>query len=155
MSPRRVTQSIIREPPLVGVDDTVRTAVQAIIDAHLPAVPVVEQDGKLAGVFGEREFMEALFPRYFTQLKSAGFVPKALDEALEKRASCVGERVGDHMYTEHVDVPTDASDGQIAETFFHHRVLLLPVVDDSGRVVGVITRRDFFRALAARVLDSA
>ncbi len=46
----------------------------------------------------------------------------------------------------------NASDGHIAETFFHHRVLLLPVVD-GGQVVGVITRRDFFRALAERVLE--
>ena len=154
MSPQRVTKSIIREPPLVRADDTVETAVRAILDNHLPAVPVVTDDGALAGVFGEREFMEALFPRYFTQLKSASFLPKALDEALEKRAGCIAERVGDHMFTEHVDVPADASDGQIAETFFHHRVLLLPVVD-GGRVVGVITRRDFFRALAERVLESS
>ena len=115
-------------------------------------MPVVEHDGSLAGVFGEREFMEALFPRYFSQLKSAGFLPKVLDDALEKKAACVRERVGDHMFTEHVDVPANASDGHIAETFFHHRVLLLPVVD-GGQVVGVITRRDFFRALAERVLE--
>ncbi len=152
MSPRRVTEMIVREPPVVRVDDTVATAVRAILDAELPAVPVVEQDGTLAGVFGEREFMEALFPRYFSQLKSAGFLPKVLDDALEKKAACVQEHVGDHMFTEHVDVPSDASDGHIAETFFHHRVLLLPVVD-GGQVVGVITRRDFFRALAERVLE--
>ena len=154
MSPQRVTRSITREPPVVRVDDTVETAVRAILDNKLPAVPVVEADGALAGVFGEREFLEALFPRYFTQLKSAKFLPRALDEALEKRAGCIREPVGDHMYTEHVDVGTDASDGQIAETFFHHRVLLLPVVEE-GKVVGVVTRRDFFRALAERVLDSA
>jgi len=152
MSPQRVTRSITREPPVVRVDDTVETAVRGILDHNLPAVPVVEHDGTLAGVFGEREFLEALFPRYFSQLKSAKFVSKALDEALEKRAGCIRERVGDHMFTEHVDVPSDASDGHIAETFFHHRVLLLPVVD-GGQVVGVITRRDFFRALAERVLE--
>ena len=154
MSPQRVTRSITREPPVVRVDDTVEAAVRAVLDHNLPAVPVVESDGTLAGVFGEREFLEALFPRYFSQLKSAKFVSKALDEALEKRAGCIRERVGDHMFTEHVDVGIDASDGQIAETFFHHRVLLLPVVEQ-GKVVGVVTRRDFFRALAERVLDSA
>ncbi len=154
MSPQRVTKSIIRQPPLVRVHDTVEVAVRAILDAGLPAVPVVEDDGSLAGVFGEREFMEALFPRYFSQLKSASFLPKALDDALEKRAGCIREPVGDHMFIEHVDVPSDASDGQIAEIFFHHRVLLVPVVGD-GAVVGVITRRDFFRALAERVLESS
>ncbi len=153
MSPRTITEPLVREPPLVNTDDTVETAVRAILDSGFPAVPVVHADGGLAGVFGEREFMEALFPRYFTQLKSASFVRQALDASLEKRAGCIRERVGDHLFTEHVDVGSDHSDSQIAEIFLHHRVLLVPVCED-GRVVGVVTRRDFFRALAERVLES-
>jgi len=153
MSPRTITEPLVREPPLVKTDDTVETAVRAILDSGLPAVVVVHADGGLAGVFGEREFMEALFPRYFTQLKSASFVRHALDASLEKRAGCIREQVGDHLFTEHVDVGSDHSDSQIAEIFLHHRVLLVPVCED-GRVVGVVTRRDFFRALAERVLES-
>ena len=53
------------------------------------------------------------------------------------------------MNTEHVDVGTDFSDAQVAEIFLHHRVLIVPVLDD-GRVLGVITRTDFFKALAER-----
>lgn len=152
MSPRTITEQLLRDPPLVRADDSVETAVRAILDAGLPAIPVVDGDGALAGVFGEREFMEALFPRYFGQLRSAGFVRRTLDEALEKRAGCVRERVGEHLFTEHVDVGVGASDSQIAEIFLHHRVLLIPVCEDR-RVVGVVTRRDFFRALAERALE--
>ncbi len=153
MSPRRLTESLVREAPNVKVDAPIAEALQAILDSNLPAVPVVDEAGRLAGVFGEREFIEALFPGYLGQLKSASFVRKALDEALEKRATCGLEAVSEHMLTEHVEVSSEASDAQIAETFFHHRVLLLPVVDD-GLVVGVITRRDFFHRLAQRVLDA-
>jgi CBS domain-containing protein len=39
----------------------------------------------------------------------------------------------------------------VAETFLHHRVLIVPV-RQGGRVVGVITRSDFFAGLAARFL---
>ena len=39
----------------------------------------------------------------------------------------------------------DFSDVQVAETFLHHRVLILPVVRQ-GHVFGVITRGDFFQA---------
>ncbi|CAN5555441.1 hypothetical protein BH20ACT19_BH20ACT19_07990 [soil metagenome] len=153
MSPRRLTESLIREAPHVTVDAPVAEALRAIIDADLPAVSVVDAGGRLAGVFGELEFMEAIFPGYLGQLKSASFVRKSLDESLEKRAACGGEPVSKHMLTEHVEVRSDASDAQIAETFFHHRVLLVPVCED-GVVVGVITRRDFFHRLAERVLDA-
>ena len=55
------------------------------------------------------------------------------------------------MNTEHIDVPRDASGAQIAETFLHHRVLIVPVVDPNRRVLGVVTRNDFFRALVDRL----
>jgi len=53
------------------------------------------------------------------------------------------------MNTEHVDVPPDFADLQLAEVFIHHRVLIVPVTEH-GRVTGIITRSDFFRALAER-----
>jgi hypothetical protein len=45
--------------------------------------------------------------------------------AIEKRAGCRDEPVGDYMHTEHIDVGPDFSDAQIAETFLHHRVLIV------------------------------
>jgi CBS domain-containing protein len=141
----------VHEVPLLREDMTVEEAVGVILDSGLPALPVVDRDGAFAGIFGEREFMAALFPGYVRELRFAGFVSKSLDEALEKRAACRREAVGRHMNTEHVDVPADASDVQVAETFLHHRVLIVPV-RQGGRVVGVITRNDFFAGLAARFL---
>jgi CBS domain-containing protein len=151
MSPHRVTDPLVRESPVVHVRDTVETAVRALLDTDLPALPVVGDDGRLAGIFGEREFFAAVFPGYLGALGYAGFVPRTLEPALEKRAASRTQPVGDHLTTEHVDVATDFSDAQVAETFLNHSVLILPVLD-AGRVVGVITRGDFFRALAERFL---
>ena len=153
MTPRTIVEPLVREAPRVREDDPVEVAVKAMLASDLPAVPVVDGGGGLAGVFGEREFMEALFPGYFGQLQSASFVRRTLDEALEKRAGCMAEHVAAYMFTEHVEVERDASDSQIAETFLHHPVLVLPVCED-GRVIGVITRSDFFRSLVERVLDT-
>jgi CBS domain-containing protein len=152
VSPRSLSAPIVREAPLLREDTPVEEAIKAILDSGLPALPVVSRNGKLAGIFGEREFMTALFPGYVGELRFAGFVPRGLDEALEKRAACRAEPVGKHMNTEHVEVPSDASDVQVAETFLHHRVLIVPVLED-GEVRGVITRSDFFAELARRFLD--
>jgi CBS domain-containing protein len=148
----RISGPLVREAPVVRTDATVEEAVRAILDSGLPAVPIVDDKGHVAGIFGEREFLAALFPGYVGELRFAGFVTRSLDEALEKRASCRQERVGKYMYTEHVDVPEDVSDLQVAETFLHHRVRILPVRADGG-LKGVITRGDFFTQLAARFLE--
>jgi CBS domain-containing protein len=138
---------LIRQAPLLRHDDTVGQAVQLLVESELPALPVVDAHGRYAGIFGEREFMAALFPGYLGELSYAGFVPATLDDALEKRAACRQELVRDHMNTDHVDVGPGFSTAQLAETFLHHRVLILPVAD-AGRVEGVIVRADFFRSLA-------
>jgi CBS domain-containing protein len=150
VSPQRIARTIRRDVPLLRDDQRLSEAVTQIIDADLPALPVVAADGSLLGIFGEREFIAALFPGYLTTLGYAGFIPRSLDEALGKRASCVDDRVDEHMNTDHIDVDTNVSDIQLAEIFLHHRVLIIPIVDD-GRVVAIITREDFFRELAQRL----
>ena len=152
MSPHSVSDSLVRDTPVLTVDDPVEAAVRRLLDSDLPALPVVDAKGQYAGIFGEREFFTAVFPGYLSELKYAGFVPRALEDALEKRATCRTDPVRDHMNTEHVDVTGDFSDAQIAETFLHHRVLIIPVVNDR-RVTGVITRSDFFHAVAERLLN--
>jgi CBS domain-containing protein len=149
MSPRSVGDPLVREIPILDSRDTVETAVRRLLDTDTPALPVAH-DGRYCGIFGEREFLQALFPGYLDQLSSAGFVTRTLESALEKRSSCRRDPVRDYMNTEHVEVGTDFSDAQVAEIFLHHRVLILPVIDDHGRVNGVITRRDFFSAIARR-----
>jgi CBS domain-containing protein len=151
VSPSTITEQTRRPCPVVPERASVADATRAVLDSGLPALPVVDERERLVGIFGEREFVGALFPKYLQTLGYAGYVPKAIDEVLEKRRECAGEAVGEHVNREHVDVPPDASDVQVAETFLHHRVLIVPVVAD-GRVLGVVTRGDFFRALAERFL---
>ena len=151
MSPRTISDLVVESPPLLRVEEPVEPAVRKLLEADLPALPVVDEGGRYAGIFGEREFVGAIFPGYLKELKHAGFVRRSLDEALEKHEACRLEPVGKYMNTEHIDVGEDFSDTQLAEIFLHHRVLIIPIVD-AGRVTGIVTREDFFRALAQRLL---
>lgn len=149
-----MTRAPIQVAEPLRVEDSVATAVKAVLDSGLPALPVVDEEGRLAGLFGEREFLTALFPGYVGELGYAGFVSGGLDEALEKRAACAREPVAEHMNTEHVSVGDDFSDVGLAEVFLHHRVVVVPIERD-GRPIGVVTRGAFFRRLAEGFLDGA
>lgn len=151
MSPRTLTEMVQREIPLLHRDEPVQDAVRRVLDSRLPALPVVDDDDRLVGIFGEREFMGALFPGYVKELRSAAFVPQSLEDTLQKRAACSAEPVAKHMHAERVDLSGDFSDAAVAETFLHHRVLIIPITEE-GRVIGVITRSDFFRELGERFL---
>ncbi len=151
MSPQRIASTIRREVPSLRDDECLRDAMAQITEIDVPALPVVDAAGKLLGIFGEREFIGALFPGYLKTLGYAGFVPRSLDDALDKRATCANEPVAKHMNTDHIDVGEDFSDTQLAEIFLHHRVLIIPIVA-AGRVAGIVTREDFSRELAERLI---
>ena len=153
MRPRTAADPLVRDTPLLAATTPVADAVRYLLDAGLPALPVVDEHDRRCGIFGEREFLGAIFPGYLGELQSAGFVPRSLEAALEKRATCRTQPVRDYMNSERVEVGAEFSDAQVAETFLHHRVLIVPVVDNR-RVVGVITRGDFFRVVAQRFVAS-
>ena len=78
-----------------------------MLAAGAPALPVVDARERFAGIFGEREFIHAVFPGYFDALGSAGFVPTSLDVLLERGAPAAAELICDHMTTDHVEVGAD------------------------------------------------
>jgi|HigsolmetaAR201D_1030396.scaffolds.fasta_scaffold04203_7 CBS-domain-containing membrane protein len=152
--PTRIANSIIREVTPLRASDPVGTAVARVLESGLPALPAVEEDGRFAGIFGEREFLAALFPGWIDTMGSAAMIRRSIDEQIERREECREQPIDKYLTRDHVLVADDYADTQIAEIFLHHRVLIVPIATD-GRVHAVVTRADFFRALAERFADAA
>lgn len=151
--PNEIVKETIREVDPLPADEPVGSATRKVIESGLPALPAVDDDGSFVGIFGEREFMAALFPGYVGTLASAAMVSRTIDEAIDRRTGCAEEAIREYLTTDHVVVDDDHSDTQLAELFLHHRVLIIPIATQ-GRVHAVVTRSDFFKALAARAIDS-
>jgi CBS domain-containing protein len=144
-----IVKQTLREIEPLGADDLVGPSARRVIEEGLPGLPAVEADGRFAGIFGEREFMTALFPGYVGELASAAMVSRSVDETIERRSDCARRPIRDYLTTDHVVVEDEYSDTQLAEIFLHHRVLVVPIAT-KGRVHAVITRHDFFCALVER-----
>jgi len=151
--PDSITKETLKEIEPLQADEPVGSATRKVIEADLPALPVVNEKGEFAGIFGEREFMAALFPGYVGELASARMVSRDIDATIERRESCREEPVSAYMTTDHVVVEDDYSDTLLAETFLHHRVLIVPIATE-GKVHALVTRNDFFKALATKLGDN-
>ena len=151
--PDSIVRSVLQEIEPLSADGLVGTAARKVVETGLPGLPAVEPDGKFAGIFGEREFMAALFPGYVGELASSAMIKRSVDETIERRESCRLEQIRKYLTTDHVVVSDDYSDTQLAEIFLHHRVLIIPIATD-GRIHAVVTRNDFFRALVEKLLAS-
>jgi CBS domain-containing protein len=149
-----IVKGALREVEPLSADDRIGTAARRVLEADLPALPAVEADGSFAGIFGEREFMAALFPGYFGELGSSRMISRSMEEAIERRLECAVEPIRPYLTTEAVLVEDDYSDTQLAELFLHYRVLIIPIAT-GGRVHALVTRHDFFSGLVARFVDQA
>jgi CBS domain-containing protein len=147
--PDSIVKSTLREIEPLAAEMPIAEAARRVVDSGLPALPVVEEDGAFCGIFGEREFMAALFPGYVGELASAAMIKRSIDDAIDRRESCRYEAVRGYLTTDHVVVEDEHSDTQLAEIFLHHRVLVVPIATD-GRIHAVITRSDFFAELVAK-----
>jgi CBS domain-containing protein len=147
--PDSIVKEALREVEPLDADALIGDAARRVVEEGLPALPAVEADGRFAGIFGEREFMAALFPGYVRELASAAMISRTVDETIERRADCAALPIRQWLTTDHVLVEDTYSDTQLAELFLHHRVLIVPIAT-AGRVHAVVTRHDFFCALVGR-----
>ncbi|MGI8461213.1 MAG: CBS domain-containing protein [Solirubrobacterales bacterium] len=147
--PDSIVKEALREVDPLPVTDTVGDAARRVVETGLPALPAVNADGSFAGIFGEREFMAALFPGYFAELSSSRMISRNLDAAIDRRLECSEEPISKYLTTDVVLVKDDYSDSELAELFLHHRVLIIPIAT-AGKVHALVTRHDFFQCLVGR-----
>ena len=152
--PDSIVRETLKEVAPLRESDPVGYAARRVADEGLPALPVVDDEGSYVGLFGEREFMEAMFPAYVGTLASARMIRRSIDETIERRMGCREESIERYLTRDEILVEDDYSDTQLAETFLHHRVMVVPVATN-GHVHAVVTRNDFFRALNERLGDIA
>ncbi len=148
--PDSIAKQTIREIEPLSADDPVGLAARRVIAERLPALPAVEPDGSFAGIFGEREFMLALFPGYLKELASSAMIKRSIDDTIDRREGCADESIREYLTTDHVMVGDDYADTHLAELFLHHRVLIIPIATE-GKLHALVTRNDFFTTLADRV----
>jgi CBS domain-containing protein len=119
-----------RDVVTAAPEDTVAAVVERMSDAGVGAAVVVEK-GAVRALFSERDLMNRV-------------VREARDPASTKVIEVATEQV--------VTAPKDASIRKCAEALKARKARHLPVVDD-GKLVGIVSARDFFELLSGRFED--
>jgi CBS domain-containing protein len=139
-------------------EQNVHEAMQRLVADNVDAGPVVDADGRVVGLLSTGDLIveEARlhFPTVVNFLGVNVTVPfseRKLDESVEK---ALGATVGEVMTPKPITVGPDDTVEDAATAMHDHDVSRLPVVDDDGRLLGIIARGDIVRALV-RESDSS
>ncbi|MEB3230284.1 MAG: CBS domain-containing protein [Leptolyngbyaceae bacterium] len=140
------------DPVSVASSTPLTQAIQLIAERHISGMPVVEADGKLAGVISESDLMwqetGANPPPYIMVLDSIIYLenPATFERELHK---ALGQTVGEVMTKTVVTITPDAPLKQAAQLLHRHNIHRLIVVDQAKAVVGILTRGDIIRYMAS------
>ena len=141
--------------PSVTPDDEARTAIDLLAKSDMGAIPVLDEDRKVVGIVSESDLILAdeesdlHLPHYLEIMGGVVFIGsmKGFEKRLEK---AVATSVSELMTADPITVHTYEAADRVAKKIADHHHNHLPVIDEDGRLAGMVTRAD---ALAAVVDD--
>ncbi|MCE4621125.1 MAG: CBS domain-containing protein [Desulfurococcales archaeon] len=116
---------IVSLPP----DATVEDAIKAMAEANIGSILVVEE-GKLVGIFTERDLL--------VKVSAKGLDPSKV-------------KLREVMTANPIAAKPDWTAAEALEVMAYYGFRHLPVVDDDGRVVGIVSIKDVCRALTQTI----
>ena len=150
--PKTVADVMSRDPIVVRPQTELKEAIQTLAERRISGLPVVNDAGELVGIVSETDLMwqetGVTPPAYIMFLDSVIFLknPAQYERDLHK---ALGQTVGEVMSTDPVTVSPDKPIKEAAQLMHDRSVHRLPVVNTTGQVIGILTRGDIVRAMAA------
>ncbi|WP_439814241.1 CBS domain-containing protein [Zavarzinia sp. CC-PAN008] len=142
-------QQIMTSPALgVTPDTSIATALRLMLDNRVSGLVVLDAQGALVGVVTEGDFLRR---SELGSEKRRSWWRDILASPARKAADYVhdhGRRVADVMTGKVISIAPDTTLEVVANLMLEHGVKRLPVVDD-GRVVGIVSRANLLKVVAA------
>lgn len=152
---KTVAEIMTREPIVVTPTTPLKEAIQILAEHHISGLPVVNEQGVLVGVISESDLMwqeTGVEPApYVMVLDSIIYLqnPHKYDQEIHK---ALGQTVGEVMTSHVTTIKPQKSLQEAAHALQQKQVHRLPVLDDAGKLIGILTRGDIIRAMAADLI---
>jgi CBS domain-containing protein len=148
-----VANIMTADPIVVTPATPLNEAIKILAEKRISGLPVVNGEGKLVGVISETDLMwqeTGVTPApYFMLLDSVIYLenPAKHERELHK---ALGQTVGEVMTDKNIiTIAPDRPIREAAQTMHEHKIHRLPVVAE-GQVIGILTRGDIIRFMAAK-----
>ena len=128
-----VSKNMTINPVTTTPDMGVFEAFELMKNEGVQRLPVLDNDGNLVGIISEKNITSAAADRKVSIVEFALLLSKI--------------KVGDVMTKEVITVSIDDPVELAARKMSDNDISILPVVDNNGKLVGVVSRSDLFRLL--------
>ena len=122
---------------------------ELLLKNNISGVPVMDDDGSLAGVVTEADIIvkdtSLHFPAYFKLLDAIIYL-ESLNKFKNNLKKHLATKVEDIMTEKIRTVSPDTDVSEIADIMLDKRINRLPILDKDAKLVGIVTRADIVRS---------
>jgi CBS-domain-containing membrane protein/PII-like signaling protein len=144
-----ITEVMTREVISLSPKMTIAEAWDRMLERSIKAMPVIDEDRRVLGMLTDEDLMNRA--GLLTHLSVASRLDKQTLKKQMAELRTSASRVEDVMTKPAITARVSESLGNVASRMAKHGIKRLPVVDDAGKMVGVVSRVDILR----QVLDIA
>jgi len=135
----------------VKIDMSVTEAAMVLLKHNITGAPVVEADGKLAGVVSEKDIFKFLYPDYHEYYSFLGFSKEKVN-LREKIKEGEDKPVKDVMTRQAIYVSPQDSVMRVGALMVMKKIHRVMVVD-RGKLIGIVSRKDVYHQVFQVALD--
>lgn len=147
---KAVKDIMVKEVIAIQKDASVEELSRLLIENNISGVPVVDSNGKLAGIATEGDLIikdsDLHFPRYFKLLDSIIYL-ESLNKFKKNLKKYLGTKVEDVMTAKVRTVKIDTPVSEAANLMIRYNINRLPVMDEQDDMVGIVTRADIVKSM--------
>ncbi len=134
-----VADVMTREVVTIGEEDNLLEVMQGMEQLQVRHLPVVDEDSKLVGLITQRDLLAL----------ASGALGATLLQASRERIVEENTFVAEVMVRDPITVKPETPLEEAARVMLEEKIGALPVVDDEGRLVGIVTQHDMLRLLVS------
>lgn len=142
----KVREIMTKQVTSISPEITVKEALELLQKKEISGLPVIDDKNRLVGMLTEKEVLSYVLPSYIE--KVGRFIYEENPKSVQKKLLELSKmKVKDLMRKEVVTTSEEATSCEVARIMLIQKARRLPVVDKSGKVVGIVARCDILKAL--------
>jgi CBS domain-containing protein len=146
----KVREMMTKQVTRISPDVSAKEALDLLLKMQISGLPVISKDGKLVGMFTEKDILINILPSYIEKVGSFVYEenPKSIKRKLQDLLNLSVSRL---MRKDVVTVDENMSLCEVARLMLTQKVRRIPVLDKEKRVVGIVAREDIIKAYVREV----
>jgi CBS domain-containing protein len=148
---KSVAEVMTREPITVKAETPLREAIKILAEKRISGLPVVDDANQLIGIISETDLMwqqaGVTPPAYFMIFDSVIYLKNPVEYERELHKA-LGQTVGEVMSEKPVTTSPDKPLREAAKIMRDRKIHRLPVIDDSEKIIGMLSLSDIIRDMA-------